>query len=267
MVETVFSVMIKGIILIYTGLLFPLIQKYLETQVSQYQNKQKQQEERINEINIKYLSPLRLYLKESYIRLYKISQKIQEVDSHSSLISLNRALDFKNKSQSWMINEGYYLISSCYIIGCLFACIKKIRDNIAFIKIGKNQDAILLQYMDQINLAFAHSKGGGVNFIIQLSIAQDIWLKEEQRLMTYREFCEMLLNDKIQEWWYSLIDFFIEAGKKNEVKIKRLQLAIYAIENLSNFLDENIGQGDSIDIVKKFVVEDMIIRDDKDSET
>ncbi|BBD57089.1 hypothetical protein NO976_04445 (plasmid) [Planktothrix agardhii] len=55
MVETVFSVMIKGIILTYTVLLFPLIQKFLETQVSQYHNKQKQQEERIKELGITLL--------------------------------------------------------------------------------------------------------------------------------------------------------------------------------------------------------------------
>jgi hypothetical protein len=47
--------MIKGIILTYTVLLFPLIQKFLETQVSQYHNKQKQQEERIKELGITLL--------------------------------------------------------------------------------------------------------------------------------------------------------------------------------------------------------------------
>lgn len=48
------------------------------------------------------------------------------------------------------------------------------------------------------------------------------------------------------------------------------RIPVFLHQRLSEYieiLDKNIGQGDSIDIVKKFVVEDMITRDDKDGET
>ena len=244
MVETVFSVIIKGIILVYSALLFPLIQKYLETQTTQYQQQKQKEKETIEQINLKYLSPLRLYLVESFIRLYEIDRKITESKEHKALSFIETPEEISNKKISWMIGEGCYLISSCYLIACLFFTIKQVRDAVPYLKIGKNEDTELLKLMEQINIYFGGLEGG-VFYVIQFSLANDIYLSDKQRLMTYREFCEILQEVNKREWWDGLIIFFIRAGKGEN--IERLKLAKDAIYSLSEFLDKHIGKGNSID--------------------
>lgn len=247
-ISSIISDIFKGLVAIYSVLLFPLLLKYCESQILQYQQqKQKDQESKI-QINLKYLSPLRLYLKESYIRLYKINKASLESKNRQALTLIDTPVELMNKPMSWMINDGYYIMSSCYIIACLFFAIKQVRDATCYISLGKNEDTELLRYMDEINLAFA--KNGGVHFMIQFSLANDIYLRDQQRLMTYREFCEMLKSSEQTDWWHGLINFFIQVGYGEKVKLDHLQKAIDAIKSLSNFLDDNIGTGDSIKNLK-----------------
>ena len=244
MLETALSAILKGIIILYSGLLFPLIQKYLETQTTQYQQQKQKEKEAIEQINLKYLSPLRLYLVESYIRLDEIEQQITESKEHKALYFIETPEEISTKTPSWMIGEGCYLISSCYLIACLFFTIKQLRDAVPFLKIGKNEDTELLKLMEKINIYFGGLEGG-VFYVIQFSLAHDIYLSDQKRLMTYREFCEMLQEVNQRQWWDGLIKFFIRAGKGEN--IKRLNLVKEAIYNLSEFLDKHIGEGNSID--------------------
>jgi hypothetical protein len=72
-----------------------------------------------------------------------------------------------------------------------------------------------------------------------------MYLPEQNRLITYREFCEMLQNPEKRVWFDRLITFYIETGKGE--KQARIQAVLNAIKELSRFLDKHIGQGVSIE--------------------
>lgn len=241
--EKFISVFTTLIITAYSVFLIPVIKKFLENQVSQYQQRNQKEKDAIEEMKLKYLGPLRLYLVESFIRLYEIDKKISDNQEHQALICIEKPEDISAKNISWMIGEGCYLLSSCYLIACLFFTIKQVRDVVPFLKLDKKQDTEMLKLMESINILFGGLEGG-VFYVIQFSLANDIYLSDKQRLMTYREFCEMLQDSKNREWWDGLIRFFIRAGRGEN--IQRLRFAQTAIHTLSTFLDKQIGQGDSI---------------------
>ncbi|MCH2246340.1 MAG: hypothetical protein MK111_17180 [Crocosphaera sp.] len=234
---------IKVIVAIYSVFLIPLLTKYFTQQITQYQQQKQKDKEEKEQINLKYLSPLRLNLVESFVRLDEIYKSCTEGKEKSPLCCIEKSEEVSQKSLSWMIKDGCYLMSSCYLIACLFFSIKQVRDAIPYLKIGTNEDTQLLNLMEEINIAFAGVEGG-VFYVIQFSIANDIYLREEQRLMTYREFCQMVQKEENREWWDGLIRFFIRAGKREN--LERLELVKNSINTLTTFLDQQIGEGDAI---------------------
>ncbi len=243
MLETVLPIIIKGMVGIYSILLIPLLTKYLTEQITQYQRQKQKDKEAKEQINLKYLSPLRLNLVESFFRLKEIDDFSETSTEKSPLCCIENPEEISQKNLSWMIKEGCYLMSSCYLIASLFFSIKQVRDAIPYLKIGTNQDTQLLYLMEKINIAFAGLEGG-VFYVIQFSIANDLYLREQERLMTYREFCQMIQKEEDREWWDGLIRFFIRAGKGENVK--RLKLVKNSIKTLTKFLDQQIGEGDAI---------------------
>lgn len=241
--ENFLSLFTTLIITIYSVFLIPAIKKFLENQIAQHQQRKQKENDAIEEIKLRYLGPLRLYLVESFIRLYEIDKKISDNQEHTELTFIDKPEDISSKTISWMIGEGCYLLSSCYLIACLFFTIKQVRDAVPFLKLDRKQDTEMLKLMENINVLFGGLEGG-VFYVIQFSLANDIYLSDKQRLMTYREFCEMLQDPNNREWWDGLIRFFIRAGKGEN--IQRLRLAETAIHSLATFLDKQTGQGDSI---------------------
>ncbi len=181
---------------------------------------------------------------ESFTRLHEIDKKITESKEHKALYFIENPEEISSKNLSWMREEGCYLISSCYFIGCLFFAIKQVRDAVPYLKLGKKEDTELLKLMEEINIYFGGLEGG-IFYVIQFSLANDIYLSDKQRIMTYKDFCEMLQEGSKREWWDGLIKFFIKAGKGQN--IERLRLAKGAIYSLSEFLDQHIGKGNSIE--------------------
>ena len=211
--------------------------------ISELLKNTKEKREKTNQINSKYLNPLRLYLEETYIRLSEILEKTKANTELTALTFINSPDEISAKKSSWFLNEGVYLISSCYFTGCLFSMIKLVREDLPYIKLKKKRnDTKLLNLMFKISYAFLQEHG--IYYAIQHSIGDEMFIRQERRVMTYREFCNKLIIDEERIWFERLINFYIETGKNQ--KIHRLEMATNAIKELSIFLDENITGGYSI---------------------
>jgi len=69
---------------------------------------------------------------------------------------------------------------------CLFAQLKKVREDIPFLRLRGAEDTRLTELMLRVHLGF--SKGHGVFYLTQPSIGEGLWDRDEGRLKTYREF-------------------------------------------------------------------------------
>jgi hypothetical protein len=193
-------------------------------------------------INRKYLNPLRLHLVENQFRLSEIMRKIDDGKTCPELLTVDSPSQLSEKDAEWFNGWGVYLVSSAYLTACLFAQIKKLIEDYPYLRLGSGQDTQLAAIILQVSLAFRSNLG--IYYATQPSIGEDMLVRSENRLRSYREFCESLRVPEKRAWMDRLIQFYLNAGRgENLTNIKE---AVTAIEELSNFLDAAVSGGESI---------------------
>ncbi|HEY9877290.1 MAG TPA: hypothetical protein V6D29_02485 [Leptolyngbyaceae cyanobacterium] len=242
MLAGIASVILTVLAAIYTALILPSLQEFIKARVAQYSKQQDDDEANRQKVNLTYLNPLRLWLEETYVRLNGIYNRVANDGNCSALLFIETPGDVSDQEDSWFNEEGCYLISSCYITACLFFSIKQVRDNIPYLRLSRDSDAHLMTLLFQVSHAFL--KDFGVYYVLQPSIGNDVFLPSQNRLMTYREFCEMLQVPERRVWCDRLIQFYLETGRGE--KCDRIRAALTAIQTLCQFLDVHIGQGVSL---------------------
>lgn len=224
---------VTAVISAITSLVVALTTQYFNEKTKQQVEKQKERDR----INLTYLNPLRLHLEENYIRLTRILERLAEEKGACAMLTpINRAPEIP-EDETWFNGDGYYLISSCYMLACLFFCIQEVKAKIPYLQLDKKDDTELLNLMNKVSLAFARK--GNIYYVVQSSIGHDVYLKDTARLMSYREFCQSLQEPQQQIWFSALIDFYIGAGRGE--KSEKIHQAIVAIRELINFLDKHLG--------------------------
>lgn len=81
------------------------------------------------------------------------------------------------RRDDWFKGAGCYFTSSCYFTACLFACIKKVREDIPYLKLRKVSDTELLRRIFTVSHSFLQDLG--VYYAIQHSIGSEMYLAKE----------------------------------------------------------------------------------------
>lgn len=66
-----------------------------------------------------------------------------------------------------------------------------------------------------------------------------MWQRAEGRLLSFREFCELLVDPKYSVWLEPLIGFYLGSGRGEH--IPQVHLLLEALEDLGNFIDGHVG--------------------------
>lgn len=203
-------------------------------------SKEKQEADRIISI---YLNPLRLSLVENYFRLSEILARVAKNDGkYEALLHITDVEKISDQPSEWFNSYGCYLISSCYITARLFYHLDKIRQELSYLRLSRKDDTELITQVTILSRCFR--QGYGIYYLIQPSIGNDMYLVREKRLITYREFCQLLQNPEARVWFDRLLIFYIETGQGKQ--LKRIEDILSAIQNMSSFLDRVAGGGNSI---------------------
>lgn len=193
-------------------------------------------------LNARYLNPLRLHLAENRFRLTEILLRTGESGQCKDLLTINSPADMSDRDPEWFTGWGAYLTSSAYLTACLFAWLKKARDSAPYLHLGSADDTRLSVLMLRVSHSFLRDQG--IYYVIQPSIGQDMILAAEDRLISYREFCELLRTPARRVWLDRLIAYYLETGRG--MKLDRVSDAIAAMEALSSLLDDVAGGGESV---------------------
>jgi hypothetical protein len=194
------------------------------------------------ELNARYLNPLRLHLAETRFLLAEILLRTRESGQCEDLLTIDAPADLSDREPGWFANWGAYLVSSAYLTACLFAWLKKTRDSAPYLRIGSEDDTRLFVLMLRVSHSFLREQG--IYYVLQPSIGQHMILAAEDRLVSYREFCELLLTPARRVWLDRLIAYYLKTGRG--MKLDRVADAIAAMEALSAFLDDVTGGGESV---------------------
>jgi len=185
-----------------------------------------------------YLNPLRFQIADNH---YRILDALRRPAARQRMLAVNEAKEISSKGLVWFNEEGSYLASSVYLMACLFAYLKRVRDQVPYLQLPGNDDTRLVELMLKLQIPLV--KEGGVQYAVQTSLGQDMWVTEN-RLCTYREFCELLREPESRVWFDRLITFFVEIGRRQ--KIDRALKLVTAMWELAAFLDECVGGGRAI---------------------
>lgn len=146
------------------------------------------------------------------------------------------------KDADWFNGAGCALASSLYLTACLFAQLKKVRDDFPYLRLAAADDTRLAALLLGVQRGYLLDEG--IYYVTQPSIGQLMWVQDQDRLLTYREFCCLLQDPGQRVWFDRLIWFHLEtAGGGKRERVSRL---IAAILELSDFLDDCVGGGHSI---------------------
>lgn len=195
------------------------------------------------DINARHLNPLRLHLVENHFRL---SGTLQRLDSPSgkahAMLSVGEPAEISGKDAAWFNGQGCALLSSVYLSACLFAQLKKVREEFPYLRLSGADDTQLAALLLRVQRGYL--LGTGVYYVTQPSIGESIWVRGEARLLTYREFCERLNDPGWRVWLDRLIQFHLDTARGE--RRDRAEYLLNAIEQLSAFLDGCAGGGHSI---------------------
>jgi hypothetical protein len=234
------QVVLTAVISSVTSLLVVAVSSYLTSR----RERSDQQLSEMAALSVKYVNPLRLYLTENHWRLGRIRDQIAQEGKHTSLLTIKDPKELSDKDPDWYNGEGCFLVSSAYLTACLFAYLKKLRDDFPYLRLSEADDTELLGNLLQVNLAF--SGLGGIYYATQPSMGEDLLDRAENRLISYREFCELLQDPSSRVWMDGLITFYLAAGRGSPEMRARLDRILRSIANLIAFLDKAVGGGGSI---------------------
>jgi hypothetical protein len=195
------------------------------------------------DLNSRYLNPLRLHLVENY---YRLSDVLRAADAaggmYEPILTIDEPAHISDKDAAWFNGTGCALVSSVYLTACLFAQLKKVRDDFPYLRLSADDDTRLAAMLLRVQRGYLLNLG--VFYVTQPSIGQSMWADGGDRLLTYREFCECLQDPSRRVWLDRLIQFHLDTarGKSRE----RSDELLSAIQQISDFLDGCVGGGNSI---------------------
>jgi hypothetical protein len=207
--------------------------------------RQRRREERSQrqDLNARYLNPLRFHLVENH---YRLADTLQRVDAGGGtwdgMLTISDPAEISGKDAEWFNGVGCALASWLYLTACLFAQLKKVRDDFPYLRLAAADDTRLAALLLGVQQGYLLDQG--IYYVTQPIIGQSMWVQDQDRLLTYREFCRLLQDSGQRAWLDRLIWFHLEtAGGGKRERASRL---ITAIRELSDFLDECVGGGHSI---------------------
>lgn len=203
-----------------------------------YREKRQNIDTDIHYLRKDYINPIRFMLAENYYRIYEITEKDEK---RKKLLVINEASEVMKKNMDWFVEDGCYLISSCYLTACLFAYMENIRNGMPFFKSSYHNDTKLMELINRLVVDF--SKGLKIFYVIQKNIGKESYIKDEDRVITYREFCTLLKDEENFKWYESLINYYLEIGNG---EYEQQQVLLVHIKELAKFFDKMVFGGDSI---------------------
>lgn len=187
-----------------------------------------------------YFNPIRFMLSENYFRISRIVSEVKREGNAKKLLTVNHASEIAGKEDEWFCREGCYLVSSAYLLACMFSYIDNIRTKLSFFRLPHNTDTELIRLINKLTAEFSR---GGIYYVIQMDMGKKI-SGAETGVFSYREFCMLLKNGQDLIWYSSIIDFFLRLGRG---RYQEAEYILKDIGELTHYIDHAVSGGDSIE--------------------
>lgn len=187
-------------------------------------------------IKLDLLSPLRIYSSELFVRLNSIQLLIKKTPTQEC----NHLLVQKTSSSmsEWGRDKGCFLLSTCYFYSCFLCYLYKTKSMLSYLHLKKGELEELITLITQATLVFSKN---GLYYALQLTISTQMFDESKHQIISYRQFCEKLDDPTELVWFQQLIDRCIALGHNLNDRDEHLIKMIDICEELSEYLDDIIG--------------------------
>jgi hypothetical protein len=210
---------------------------FITTKIAEQTKQKEQQEKRKEKVRISYLNPLYIACDEFLDRLRYIEEILQKSDdaAQKDIASFKfiKNYDRTNNKQfyKWCNGEGYFAISSLYITVIYLCKASRIRSELPFVGLSSDNDKKLLEHLAEVRQSLGRRYG--IWEVNQDSLGSYV-TKADGKIMNYREFCELIVDEHSSIWFLTLFDFYSDISKKKDYEVKA---TIASLEKLKKFLE------------------------------
>lgn len=223
-----FHIILTSVISAVLGILTALATTHYKTKKQQRLEKEKEKDQ----IRLKYLNPLLVASIDYHERMVDIKERRRDEDKKNKLVTWFREIKTNNRANQqlfeyWVNDEGFFAMSTLYVTAVYLFYAGQIRRELPFIELAPGDDKALLIHLSKVRAAIGGKWGIWEN--IQDSIGAYLGDETHKRVMSYRGFCNMLIDKSEMVWFNRLIDFYRDIDKKTEEHIDKIVTSVQAL--------------------------------------
>jgi hypothetical protein len=221
--KTVLTVVLTALL----GVVTAWVTAYFKLRQDRDVDREKQREN----VRLKVLNPLLISAEDLLDRFVDIARRRKNDAKRPEMIRW--FLEAKERPQRdpagfarWCNDEGYFALSTLYVTALYFHYAGTIRRDFPFFDLAGGDEGALLSHLSEIRVAI----GGkfGIWEVMQDSLG-DYAVKENGSIKNYREFCEMLVDDKQAPWLGRLLDFYRDVHLKLDDQFDNVERSLKAL--------------------------------------
>lgn len=231
-----FHIILTSVISAALGILTALATTHYKMRKQHRLEKEKEKDQ----IRLKYLNPLLVAGIDYLERMADIKERRQDEGKTNKMVTWFREIKENKRTDKqsfeyWINDEGFFAMSTLYVTAVYLFYAGQIRRELPFIELAPGDDKALLNHLSNVRTAIGSKWGIWEN--IQDSLGAYLGDETNKRVMSYRGFCNMLIDKSEMVWFNRLIDFYRDIDKKTEDHIEKI---ITSIQALIDFLNRNM---------------------------
>jgi hypothetical protein len=168
-------------------------------------------------VRLKVLNPLLIAAEDLLDRIADVRRRRKDPAGREAMQRWFRALkdsagQDRERVARWANDEGYFAMSTLYVTALYFHYAATIRRDFPFLELAAGGETTLLARLSQVRLSI----GGKFGVWEAMQDSLGAYLAGQDAVKNYREFCEMLIDEKESAWFNRLADFYRDIDKKLE---------------------------------------------------
>ncbi len=220
----------------------PLLGVIAAFYTTRYKLRQERDDDRDKEkehIRLKILNPLLIAAEDLLDRITDIKRRRKDPALGGDMIRWFRQVkDMPRQDLGrlafWANDEGYFAMSTLYVTALYFYYAGTIRRDFPFFELASDSESTLLSHLSQVRL----SVGGKFGIWETMQDSLGAYLAKDATVKNYREFCEMVIDEKEAPWLNRLVDFYRDIHMKLDDHLANVE---HSLRALIAFLRVNLG--------------------------
>lgn len=181
-------------------------------------------------VRLKVLNPLLIAAEDLLDRIADVARRRKDPVGREDMKRWFGAVKDKARQDPagfprWANDEGYFAMSTLYVTALYFHYAGTIRRDFPFLELGPGGETTLLAQLSQARLSI----GGKFGVWEAMQDSLGAYLAGPVTVKNYREFCEMLIDEKQAAWFNRLADFYRDIHLKLDDHLANVEDSLKAL--------------------------------------